>query len=54
MAKETAIKMHLYINGVELTEKQAFDLLTIVTTQASKAGIAMSFQIHEVEVINNG
>jgi hypothetical protein len=54
MVKETAIKMHLYINGVALTEKQAFNLLTIVTTQASKAGIAMSFQIHEVEVIDNG
>jgi hypothetical protein len=52
--KETAIKMHLYINGVALDEKQAFDLLTIITTQAAKAGIPMSFQIHEVEVINNG
>jgi hypothetical protein len=52
--KETAIKMHLYVSGVELTEKQAFQLLTIITDQAAKAGIAMSFQIHEVEVINNG
>jgi hypothetical protein len=48
--KETAIKMHLYINGVGLDERQAFDLLTIITTQAAKAGIPMSFQIHEVTV----
>jgi hypothetical protein len=51
--KETAIKMHLYINGVSLDEKQAFDLLTIITTQAAKAGIPMSFQIHEVVVTDN-
>jgi hypothetical protein len=52
--KETSIKMHLYITGVELDEKQAFKLLTLLTEQAAKAGIPMSFQIHEVEVINNG
>jgi hypothetical protein len=48
---ETAIKMHLYIEGVELTEKQAHQLLTIITERAVEAGVKMSFQIHEVEVI---
>ena len=52
--KETAIKMHLYVSGVELTERQAFQLLSIIADQAAKAGIPMSFQIHEVEIINNG
>lgn len=47
---ETAIKMHLYIDGVELTEKQAHQLLTIIADRAVDAGIKMSFTIHEVEV----
>jgi hypothetical protein len=52
--KETSIKMHLYIQGIELDERQAHKLLTLLTEQAAKAGVPMSFQIHEVEVINNG
>ena len=52
--KETAIKMDLYINGVELNEKQAFELLSIITNQAAKAGIPMSFKINKIEVKNNG
>jgi hypothetical protein len=52
--KETAIKMHLYIQGAELTELEVDTLLKIITTKATEAGIPMTFQIHEVEVINNG
>jgi hypothetical protein len=51
--KETAIKMHLYVQGVELTPIQADQLLKIITENANKAGIPMSFQIHEVEIITN-
>lgn len=50
--KETAIKMHLYIQS-EITEDNAHALLRIITQKATEAGIPMSFQIHEVEVINN-
>jgi hypothetical protein len=51
--KETAIKMHLYIQGAELTELEADTILKIITKKATEAGIPMSFQIHEVEVIEN-
>jgi hypothetical protein len=52
--KETAIKMHLYIQGAELTALEADTILKIITKKATEAGIPMTFQIHEVEVINNG
>jgi hypothetical protein len=52
--KETAIKLHLYVQGAELNENQVHQLLSIITAQAAKAGIPMTFQIHEVEVIDNG
>lgn len=52
--KETAIKMHLYVQGAEFTAEQADALLKIITQQATKAGIPMTFQIHEVEVTDNG
>jgi hypothetical protein len=48
--KETAIKMHLYIQGAELTELEVDTLLKIITTKATEAGIPMTFQIHEVVV----
>ena len=48
--KETAIKMHLYIQGAELTELEADTILKIITTKATEAGIPMTFQIHEVTV----
>lgn len=52
MAKETAIKMHLYLPA-DITEDQAHALLKIITEQATKVGIPMTYQIHEVEVIEN-
>lgn len=52
--KETAIKMHLYIQGADFNAEQADALLKIITQQATKAGIPMTFQIHEVEVIDDG
>ena len=52
--KETSIKMHLYIQGAELTELEADVILKIITSKATEAGIPMTFQIHEVEVIDNG
>jgi hypothetical protein len=51
--KETAIKMHLYIQGAEFTELQVDALLKIITSKATEAGIPMTFQIHEVEVSND-
>lgn len=51
--KETAIKMHLYIQGAELTDKEAHAILSIITSRATEAGIPMTFQIHEVEVTDN-
>ena len=52
--KETAIKMHLYIQGANFTAVEADALLKIITQQATKAGIPMTFQIHEVEVTDDG
>jgi hypothetical protein len=52
--KQTKVKMHLYFQGVELSESDVDTLLKIITTKATEAGIPMSFQIHEVEIINNG
>ena len=52
--KETAIKMHLYIQGAELTQLDADTLLKIITNKATEAGIPMTFQIHEVEVTDDG
>jgi hypothetical protein len=52
--KETAIKMHLYIQGASLTAENADALLKIITSKATEAGIPMTFQIHEVEVIDDG
>lgn len=51
--KETTIKMHLYIQS-EITEDNANALLRIITQKASEAGIPMTFQIHEVEVTDDG
>jgi hypothetical protein len=51
--KETAIKMHLYIQS-ELTEDNAHALLRIITQKATEAGIPMTFQIHEIEVTDDG
>jgi len=52
--KETAIKMHLYVQGANLTAEQADILLKIITNKATEAGIPMTFQIHEVEVTDDG
>jgi hypothetical protein len=52
--KETAIKMHLYIQGADFNAEQADALLKIITQQATKAGIPMTFQIYEVEVTDDG
>lgn len=51
--KETTIKMHLHIQS-EITEDNANALLRIITQKASEAGIPMTFQIHEVEVTDDG
>lgn len=51
--KETAVKMHLYFQGAELTEMEVHTLLSIITKKATEAGIPMTFQIHEVEVIKD-
>jgi hypothetical protein len=53
MAKETAIKMHLYVANVELTELQAHTLIKMITDKISSNGYPITFQIHEVEVIDN-
>lgn len=50
--KETMIKVHLYIQS-EITEENAHALLRIITQKATEAGIPMTFQIHEVEVITH-
>lgn len=47
---ETAVKMHLYFEGMELTQEEAHTIMTIIAKKATEAGIPMSFTIHEVEV----
>lgn len=54
MSKETSIKMHLYVGNVELTESQAHTLIKMIVDKISGNGYPVSFQIHEVEVIENG
>jgi hypothetical protein len=54
MAKETAIKMHLYISNVELTESQVHILIKELIQKISSKTYPVNFQIHEVEVTDDG
>lgn len=52
--KETAIKMHLYIGNVELNELQVNTLIKELVNKISSKSYPVNFQIHEVEVIDDG
>lgn len=47
---ETAIKLHLYIQGIVLTKEQAHMLVDIITQNATKAGVPMTYQIYDVDI----